>query len=158
MLFILFFFSRASLVEPGWFGSVQSVSDFKNRNRTEPNRIRNILWFSNRFNRFFYGSVFSVIFFPVFSVFRFFCSPLCFPTYFPLHYQTSENTFPEFTFPRIHFPKRNYFPANKRGLTTFFFSFQSLHSTICNKGESSGSFKWATNKLLVEEASRWQLY
>jgi len=35
MLFILvFFFSSASLVEPGWFGSVQSVSDFENR--TEP--------------------------------------------------------------------------------------------------------------------------
>jgi hypothetical protein len=40
----------------------------------------------------------------------------CFPTYFSLHYQTSENTFPEFTFPGIHFPKENYFPANKRGL------------------------------------------
>jgi len=40
----------------------------------------------------------------------------CFPTYFSLHYQTSENTFPEFTFPGIHFPKGNYFPANKQGL------------------------------------------
>jgi hypothetical protein len=32
-----------------------------------------------------------------------------------------ETTFPEFiflefTFPGIHFPKRNYFPANKQGL------------------------------------------
>jgi len=36
MLFILVFFSSASLVEPGRFGSVQSVSDFGNRNRTEP--------------------------------------------------------------------------------------------------------------------------
>jgi hypothetical protein len=35
MLFILvFFFSRASLVEPVRFGSVQSVSDFENQ--TEP--------------------------------------------------------------------------------------------------------------------------
>jgi hypothetical protein len=40
----------------------------------------------------------------------------CFPTYFSLHYQTSENTFPEFTFPGIHFSKKNYFSANKRGL------------------------------------------
>ena len=36
MLFILLFFSRDNLVEPGRFGSVQSVSDFENRNRTEP--------------------------------------------------------------------------------------------------------------------------
>jgi hypothetical protein len=37
MLFILvfFFLSRDSLVEPGRFGSVQSVSDFENQNRTE---------------------------------------------------------------------------------------------------------------------------
>jgi len=35
--------------------------------------------------------------------------------YFSLHYQISENTFPEFTFPGIHFPKKNYFPVNKRG-------------------------------------------
>jgi hypothetical protein len=33
MLFILFFFSRASLVESDRFGS---VSNFKNRNRTKP--------------------------------------------------------------------------------------------------------------------------
>jgi hypothetical protein len=39
MLFILFFFSSASLVEPGRFGSVQSVSDFGNRNRTESEMI-----------------------------------------------------------------------------------------------------------------------
>jgi hypothetical protein len=36
MLFILLFFSRDNLVEPGRFGSVQSVSDFENQNRTEP--------------------------------------------------------------------------------------------------------------------------
>jgi hypothetical protein len=36
MLFILLFFSRDNLVEPGRFGSVQSVSEFENRNRTEP--------------------------------------------------------------------------------------------------------------------------
>jgi hypothetical protein len=51
----------------------------------------------------------------------------CFSTYFPLHYQTSENTFPEFTFLEftflgIHFPKGNYFPANKWGLSSFDFS------------------------------------
>jgi len=40
----------------------------------------------------------------------------CFPTYFSLHYQTSKNTFLEFTFPGIYFPKENYFPANKRDL------------------------------------------
>jgi hypothetical protein len=26
-----------------------------------------------------------------------------------------EFTFPKFSFPGIHFPKRNYFPSNKRG-------------------------------------------
>jgi len=46
-----------------------------------------------------------------------------FPTYFSSHYQTSENTFPEFTFSKIHFfqnslSKKNYFPANKRGRKT----------------------------------------
>ena len=52
--FIVVFFLNA-----GWlnrFGSVQSVLDF--RNRTEP----------EFFYDFFFGSVFSVIFFPVFSV------------------------------------------------------------------------------------------
>jgi hypothetical protein len=34
-LFILGFFLNAGMVEPVWFGSVQSVSDFGNRNRTE---------------------------------------------------------------------------------------------------------------------------
>jgi len=34
VIYTCFFFSSASLVEPGWFGSVQSVSDFENR--TEP--------------------------------------------------------------------------------------------------------------------------
>ena len=32
----LFFFLSVGLVEPVRFGSVQSVSDFGNRNRTEP--------------------------------------------------------------------------------------------------------------------------
>jgi hypothetical protein len=76
MLFILFFFSRASLVELGRFGSVQSISDFKNRNRTEPEIFCDFLI---SLIDFFYGSVFSVIFFSVFSIFSifwFFCSPL----------------------------------------------------------------------------------
>jgi len=34
MLFILVFFSSASLVEPGRIGSVQSISDFENQNQT----------------------------------------------------------------------------------------------------------------------------
>jgi hypothetical protein len=66
----------------------------------------------------------------------------CFPTYFPLYYQTSENTFPEFTFPGIHFPKENYFLANKWGLSQlvilgslyvpndFLSSFSMVHSWI----------------------------
>ena len=37
ILFIVVFF-KWWLVEPVRFGSVQSVSDFKNRNRTEPNQ------------------------------------------------------------------------------------------------------------------------
>jgi hypothetical protein len=66
MLFILlFFFSRDSLVELGRFGSVQSVSDFENRNRTEPEIFCDFLL---GLIGFFYSSVFSVIFFPVFSV------------------------------------------------------------------------------------------
>jgi hypothetical protein len=36
ILFIVVFFLSAGLVEPVRFGSVQSVSDFGNRNRTEP--------------------------------------------------------------------------------------------------------------------------
>jgi hypothetical protein len=35
-IYTCFFFSSASLVEPGRFSSVQSVSDFENQNRTEP--------------------------------------------------------------------------------------------------------------------------
>jgi hypothetical protein len=35
ILFILFFFSSASLVESGWIGSVQSVSNFENRTKLE---------------------------------------------------------------------------------------------------------------------------
>jgi len=40
MVFILTFFFKWLLVEPVRFGSVQSVSDFRNRNRnrTEPNQ------------------------------------------------------------------------------------------------------------------------
>ena len=65
ILFILvFFFSRDSLVEPGRFGSVQSVSDFENRNRTEPKIFCDFLI---GLISFFQGSVFSV-FFPAFSV------------------------------------------------------------------------------------------
>jgi len=67
MLFILvFFFSRASLVEPGRFGSVQSISDFKNQNRTEPeifcDFLIGLIGFFSRFGFFGY-------FFLVFSVF-----------------------------------------------------------------------------------------
>jgi len=36
ILFIVVFFLSAGLVEPVRFGSIQSVSDFGNRNRTEP--------------------------------------------------------------------------------------------------------------------------
>jgi len=36
LLFILVLFLSGGLVEPIRFGSVQSVSDFENRNRTEP--------------------------------------------------------------------------------------------------------------------------
>ena len=36
ILFIVGFFFKCWLVEPVRFGSVQSVSDFRNRNRTEP--------------------------------------------------------------------------------------------------------------------------
>jgi len=36
VVFILTFFFKCWLVEPVRFGSVQSVSDFRNRNRTEP--------------------------------------------------------------------------------------------------------------------------
>jgi hypothetical protein len=65
MLFILFFFSRDNLVEPGRFGSVQSVSDFENRNRTEPeifcDFLIGLIGFFLRFG-------FLVICFPVFSV------------------------------------------------------------------------------------------
>jgi len=35
-VFILVFFFNCWLVEPVRFGSVQSVLDFRNRNRTEP--------------------------------------------------------------------------------------------------------------------------
>jgi hypothetical protein len=42
-LFILGFFLNAGMVEPVWFGSVQSVSDFGNRNRTEPGFFLTIL-------------------------------------------------------------------------------------------------------------------
>ena len=60
ILFILvFFFSRDSLVEPGRFGSVQSVLDFENRNRTEPEIFCDFLI---SLIGFFHGSVFSVFF------------------------------------------------------------------------------------------------
>jgi len=42
-LFILSFFLNAGMVEPVRFGSVQSVSDFGNRNRTEPGFFLTIL-------------------------------------------------------------------------------------------------------------------
>ena len=38
-LFILAFFLSAGMVEPVRFGSIQSVSDFENQNRTEPERF-----------------------------------------------------------------------------------------------------------------------
>ena len=66
MLFILFFFSRASLVEPGRFGSVQSVSDFENQNRTEPEIFCDFLiCFFSRFGFFCYF-FFSFLSFSVF--------------------------------------------------------------------------------------------
>ena len=42
-IYTCFFFSSSSLVEPGRFGSVQSVSDFGNRNRTESEMFCNFL-------------------------------------------------------------------------------------------------------------------
>jgi hypothetical protein len=67
-IYTCFFFSRASLVEPVWFGSI-SFRLWK------PNRTINILWFFNRFNWFFFTVRFFWLFcFPVFSVFWFFCS------------------------------------------------------------------------------------
>ena len=67
------FFFNAGMVKPVRFGSVQSVSDFENRNRTEPGFFLTILI---GLIGFFFGSVFSVNFFSVYSVFRFFCTPL----------------------------------------------------------------------------------
>jgi hypothetical protein len=72
MLFILSFFSRASLVEPGRFGSVQSVLDFKNRNRTEPeifcDFLIGLIGFFLRFGFFgyFFFGFFGFLSFPVF--------------------------------------------------------------------------------------------
>jgi len=73
MLFILvFFFSRASLVEPGRFGSVQLVSDFENRNQTEPeifcNFLIGLIGFFSRFGFFgyFFSGFLSLISFSVF--------------------------------------------------------------------------------------------
>jgi len=59
-----------------------------------------------------------------------------FPAHFPWHNQTLENVFqlifyyttkhPKIIhFPGIHFPKGNYFPANKRGIYVFLFSCSS---------------------------------
>jgi len=42
-LFILSFFLNAGMVEPVRFDSVQSVSDFGNRNRTEPEFFNDFL-------------------------------------------------------------------------------------------------------------------
>ena len=64
-LFILVLFLSGGLVEPVRFGSVQSVSDFENRNRTEPNFF---VIFQSVNSVFFFGSVLLVVFFPVFSV------------------------------------------------------------------------------------------
>jgi hypothetical protein len=43
ILFILVFFFNVGLVEPVWFGSVQSVSEFENQNRTKPERFCDFL-------------------------------------------------------------------------------------------------------------------
>jgi hypothetical protein len=60
MLFILLF-SRDRLVEPGRFGSVQLVSDFENRNRTESkifcDFLIGLIGFFSRFD--FFGYFFS---------------------------------------------------------------------------------------------------
>jgi hypothetical protein len=63
--YLYFFFFNVGLVEPVRFGSVQSVSDFENRNRTEP--IFFVI-FQSVNSVFFFGSVLLVVFFPVFSV------------------------------------------------------------------------------------------
>jgi hypothetical protein len=72
MLFILFFFSRDNLVEPGRFGSVQSVSDFENRNRTEPEIFCDFLigligfFFTVRFFGYLFSGFLGLIGFSVF--------------------------------------------------------------------------------------------
>jgi hypothetical protein len=78
-----FFFVFIVPLKPNRFGSVGvfSVSGFWNRNRTEPKLFAKKLI---GLIGFFFGSVFSVIFFSVFSVYsvsRFFCSPLVMHSY-----------------------------------------------------------------------------
>jgi len=75
MLFILLF-SRDSLVEPGRFGSVQLVSDFENRNRTESeifcDFLIGLIGFFSRFG--FFGYFFSG-FLGLIGFFGFFAHP-----------------------------------------------------------------------------------
>jgi hypothetical protein len=63
MLFILVFFSRASLVKLGRFGSVQSVLNFENWNRTELkifyDFLISLIGFFSRFSFFVYFFRFS---------------------------------------------------------------------------------------------------
>jgi len=65
------FFFKCWLVEPVRFGSVQFNRFQTLETETEPE----FFLFFNRLIRFFFGSVFSG-FFPIFSIYRFFCSPL----------------------------------------------------------------------------------
>ena len=80
---LIFFFVFIVPLKPNWFGSVGvlPVSGFGNRNRTEPKIFtKKIIGLIG----FFFGSVFSVIFFSVYSVSRFFCSPLTIMQHAPL--------------------------------------------------------------------------
>jgi hypothetical protein len=73
MLFILLFFSRDNLVEPGRFGSVQSVSDFENQNRTEPEIFCDLL--IGLIGFFFKVRFFQLFFFRFSRFFGFFAHP-----------------------------------------------------------------------------------
>jgi hypothetical protein len=62
-IFFLYLFFRFNETGSVWSGSI-GLSFFK----LEPNRTGQFFLFFNRFIRFFFGSVFSVNFFSVFSV------------------------------------------------------------------------------------------
>ena len=72
-------------LKPNRFGSVGvlPVSGFVNRNRTEPKILtKKIIGLIS----FFFGSVFLVVFFSVYSIFQFFCSSLL-KSYLDKHFE-----------------------------------------------------------------------